>query len=226
MNTPQESTNTSMKLTSLESRNLHDAAEFLAAAFFNYPIFVFYFPNPSRRSRYLPWYLRNVLRCALRYGEAWTTPDTAGVLFVLPPGHTSLSIREYVRNGFLLTPFVLGLRAYIQSMECEDFVGRAQKDVMEDRPHYYLWGVAVDPAEQGKGIGDALIRSFLARTDAEGMSVYLETHDGQNVGYYERYGFELDLQTSIPKHNLPIWCMRRSPIAAAHAQIHASEFLT
>jgi len=215
-----------MKLTSLESRNLHDAAEFLAAAFFNYPMFVFYFPNPSRRSRYLPWYLRNVLRCALRYGEAWTTPDTAGVLFVLPPGHTSLSIREYVRNGFLLTPFVLGLRAYIQSMECEDFVGRAQKDVMEDRPHYYLWGVAVDPAEQGKGIGDALIRSFLARTDAEGMSVYLETHDGQNVGYYERYGFELDLQTSIPKHNLPIWCMRRSPIAAAHAQIHASEFLT
>jgi len=88
---------------------------------------------------------------------------------------------------------------------------------MEGRPHYYLWGVAVDPAEQGKGIGDALIRSFLARTDAEGMSVYLETHDRRNVSYYERHGFELVLQTSIPKHDLPIWCMRRQPAESGNA---------
>jgi ribosomal protein S18 acetylase RimI-like enzyme len=217
MKTPQESTNTSVKITALEDRNLHDTAELLAAAFFDYPMFTFYFPNPSRRSRHLPWYLQNVLRCALRYGEAWTTPETTGVLFALPPGHTSLSIREYVRNGFLLTPLVLGFRLYVQSMECEGFVGRAQKDVMEGRPHYYLWGVAVDPAEQGKGIGDALIRSFLARTDAEGMSVYLETHDRRNVSYYERHGFELVLQTSIPKHDLPIWCMRRQPAESGNA---------
>ena len=217
MKTPQESINACVKITPLEDRNLRDASKLLSAAFFNYPMFVFYFPNPSRRSPHLPWYLQNVLRCALRYGEAWTTPQTSGVLFALPPGHTSLSIREYVRNGFLLTPLVLGFRLYVQSMECEGFVGRAQKDVMEGRPHYYLWGVAVDPAEQGKGIGDALIRSFLARTDAEGMPVYLETHDRRNVGYYERYGFELVLQTSIPKHDLPIWCMRRQPAESGNA---------
>ena len=217
MKTPQESINACVKITPLEDRNLRDASKLLSAAFFNYPMFVFYFPNPSRRSPHLPWYLQNVLRCALRYGEAWTTPQTSGVLFALPPGHTSLSIREYVRNGFLLTPLVLGFRLYVQSMECEGFVGRAQKDVMEGRPHYYLWGVAVDPAEQGKGIGDALIRSFLARTDAEGMPVYLETHDRRNVGYYERHGFELVLQTSIPKHDLPIWCMRRQPTESGNA---------
>jgi len=150
----------------------------------------------------------------LRYGEAWTTPEVAGVLFALPPGHTCLSIREYVRNGFLLAPLFLGLRNYRQSMECERFVGRAQREAMEGRRHYYLWGVAVDPAKQGKGIGDTLIQTFLNRTDAEGMPVYLETHDGRNVSYYERHGFELILETSVPKYNLPIWCMRRTSAAA------------
>ena len=70
----------------------------------------------------------------------------------------------------------------------------------------------MDPAKQGTGIGDVLMRAFLARTGAEGMPVYLETHDGWNVGYYERHGFELIRETSVPKHNLPIWCMRRSPL--------------
>ena len=62
--------------------------------------------------------------------------------------------------------------------------------------------------EQGKGIGDALVQTLLKRADAEDMPVYLETHDQRNVGYYERHGFELVLETSIPKHDLPIWCMR------------------
>ena len=195
----------------METRNLSKASALLAEAFFDYPMFAFYFPDASKRSRYLPWYLGNVLRCALRYGEAWTTPEIAGVLFALPPGHTGLSIPEYVRNGFLFAPLALGFRNYRRSMQCEGFVTRVQRDLMESHPHYYLWGVAVDPAEQGRGVGDALMRAFLTRTDEEGVPVYLETHDGRNVRYYERHGFELMRETSIPKHDLPIWCMQRQP---------------
>ena len=201
-----------MQTVPLETRSLNEASACLAAAFFDYPMFVFYFPNPSRRSRILPWYLRNVLRCALHHGEAFTTCDMDGVLFSLPPGHTSLSLWEYAWHGFLFTPLVLGLRRYKRSMECEKFVDRIHKEIMGRRPHSYLWGVAVEPKHQGEGIGDALMRAFLTRTDAQGVPVYLETHDEGNVGYYKRYGFELMLETSIPKHELPIWCMQRSPV--------------
>jgi len=187
----------------------------LAAAFFEYPMFAFYFPDRSRRSRSLPWYFRNVLRCAVRYGEVWTTPTIAGVLFTLPPGHTRLSIPEYVRNGFLFAPLVLGFANYRRSMQCEGFVDRTQKDVMKGRPHYNLWGVAVDPAEQGRDVGDALLRAFLTRTDADGVPVYLETHDERNVRYYKKYGFELMRETSIPTHGLRIWCRPRPPPCAA-----------
>lgn len=177
-------------------------------------MFGFYFPDPVRRSRYLPWYLKNVLRCALRYGEAWTTSETYGVLFALPPGHTSLSIREYVRNGFLLTPLLLGLHCYRQSMQCKSFVGRTQRELMRSRPHYYLWGLAVDPSQQGKGVGATLMRPLLTRADSEGMPIYLETHEERNVSYYKKHGFDLIHEVSIPKHNVPLWCMQRKPARA------------
>jgi len=198
------------KIVALEKRNLDDASRMLAAAFFHYPMFIHYFPEPSSRSRLLQWYLRNVLRCVIRYGEALTTLEMAGALFALHPGHTSLSLWEYAMNGFLFTPLVLGLRRYRRSMECEDFVGRIHKEVMGGLPHYYLWGVAVDPEHQSKGIGSALMYAYLERVDREQMSVYLETHEERNVSYYERYGFELVLETSIPNHDLPIWCMERA----------------
>jgi len=204
-----------MGIIPLRRQSLGSASQLLAAAFFEYPMFTYYFPEPSKRSRILPWYLRNVLKCALRYGEVLTTPETAGVLFALPPGHTSLSIREYARNGFFFTPFVLGPHRYKRSMDCESFADRIQKEVMGSRPHYYLWGVAVGPRHQGEGIGSALMHAHLERVDSEQMAVYLETHSARNIGYYERYGFELVLETSIPKHGLPIWCMQRKPAGVA-----------
>lgn len=213
MDIQQEATRTSSTIVPLRAQHLGDASELLAAAFFEYPVFTCYFPNPARRARYLPWYLRNVVKCAQRYGEAWTNPENTGVLLTLPPGHTSLSIREYVRNGFLPAPLVLGLRSYLRSMECQEFVDRTQRQLMRGR-HYYLWLVAVDPGRQGEGIGTALMQPFLARADAEGVPVYLETHHERNVRYYERRGFSVLHETAVPKHNLPMWCLRSSPSLA------------
>jgi ribosomal protein S18 acetylase RimI-like enzyme len=201
-----------MEIIRLDPRQLGRASEVVAASFFDYPMFAFYFPDPQHRTRYLPWYFKNVLNTALRYGAAYTTPEVSGVIFTLPPGHTRISIWEYIQSGFLLTVFVLGFRNYKRSMECEDFVGTTQVELMKNRPHYYLWGLAVDPNQKAQGIGTALMRPLLAQADAERMPVYLETHDERNVRYYQRHGFNLLRTTCIPKHGLPIWCMLREPV--------------
>lgn len=175
-------------------------------------MFTFYFPDPERRDRYLPWYFRNILNCALSYGEAYTTPEITGVIFTLPPGHTKISLWEYVQNGFLLTPFLLGFRNYKRSMACEDFVGRTQENLLKNRAHYYLWGLAVDTRQKAKGIGTALMQPVLAKADAQKMPIYLETHDERNVKYYQRYDFDLIHKAVIPKYDLPIWCMLRESL--------------
>ena len=200
-----------MEIVKLDPRKKKKATDILAAAFFDYPMFTLYFPDRSRRTRVLPWYLGKVLNCALRYGEVYTTPEVSGVIFTLPPGHTKISEWEYIQNGFLPAPLVLGSRDFARSQECEAFVGNMHEKLMNGRPHYYLWGLVVDPAQKQKGIGTALLRPVIEKADAEKMPIYLETHDERNVNYYQRMDFKLVCTDKIPKYEVPIWCMVREP---------------
>lgn len=201
-----------MEVVRLDRRHVKEASEAAAASFHDYPMFSLVFPDPGRRTRYLSWYLRNVLKCALRYGEVYTTRDISGVVFTLPAGHTRVSLWEYIRNGFLPTPFVLGLRNYRQSMEYLSFAEHTQEELTRNRPHCYLWGLAVRPHQQRRGIGAALMRPVLAQADALRVPVYLETHDERNVQYYRKHGFELIHAARTPRHGLPLWCMLREPV--------------
>jgi len=72
--------------------------------------------------------------------------------------------------------------------------------------------LAVDPGQKAKGIGAALMLLVLAKADAQKLPVYLETHDENNVRYYQKHGFDLLHAVSIPKYGLPIWCMLREPL--------------
>jgi GNAT superfamily N-acetyltransferase len=195
----------------LESSQVKRAAAVVTAAFFDYPMMVHYFPNVKKRQKRLSWYLKNVLRSALRYGEAFVTSDYTGVLFLLPPGHTRITTKEYIKCGFLFTPLVMGYRRYKMSDECERFVADTHEQIMNGRRHHYLWGLVTEPKEQRKGIGTALVKIITDKADADGLPIYTETHDEKNVAYYERFGFKLVHTDTIPKHGLDIWCMVREP---------------
>lgn len=58
-------------------------------------------------------------------------------------------------------------------------------------PHWYLPLIGVDPAHQGKGLGDALMRYALERCDRDGLPAYLESSNPRNISLYERHGFEV-----------------------------------
>jgi ribosomal protein S18 acetylase RimI-like enzyme len=198
-----------MDIIKLEAEQSKKAAVLLTAAFFNYPMMVHYFQDPKKRERRLPWYMKNVLNSAMRYGEVFVTSDLTGVLFILPPGHTRLTNKEYIKSGFLMTPIVMGYRSYKKSNECEIFVADTHERLMNGREHYYLWGLVVDPGTQRKGVGSTLMKIIIDRADTKNVPVYLETHDKNNVAYYERFGFKLIHTGTIPGHGLDFWCMLR-----------------
>jgi ribosomal protein S18 acetylase RimI-like enzyme len=57
-------------------------------------------------------------------------------------------------------------------------------------PHWYLPFIGVDPAHQGRGIGDALLKPMLAKCDEAGLPAYLESTTPKNQPLYRRHGFE------------------------------------
>ena len=71
-----------------------------------------------------------------------------------------------------------------------------------DEPHWYLPLIGVDPGEQGRGCGSALLRRALARCDREQLPAYLESTNPRNTSLYERFGFKaiglIQTRTSPP----------------------------
>ena len=204
-----------MKVSRLKADQKKKAADVVASAFSDYPMMVHYFPDAEKRKRRLPWYMERVLNSAARYGEVFVTDDLSGVMFILLPGHTRLKISEFIRSGFLFLPLVMGFGNYTRSDECEKFVADTHARLMNGRDHYYLWGLAAGAGTQRRGAGSSLVRTLTDRCDAENMPVYLETHDRNNIAYYERFGFELIHTDGIPDHGLEIWCMLREAKGSA-----------
>jgi len=200
-----------MEIARLKPDQKKRAARIAADAFFDYEQIRYYFPDSARRKHRLSWYMERVMNTAMSFGEVLVTEDFSGVLFVLPPGRTRLSDSDYIKNGFLRAPLVVGLRRYPAVDTCEKYVADTRERLTAGRPHYYLWGLAADPAKQRTGVGTALLEHLLRRTDTENLPVFLETHRQANVPYYEQRGFKLIHTDTVPKHNLDFWCMLHEP---------------
>ncbi len=200
-----------MKVVPLARGELKQAAAVVARAFFDYPSLKAYFPDETKRAWKLPWYMEHVLKTALRFGEVYATEDRSGVLFLLTPGHTKLTNWEYVQSGLLAAPLIVGIKHYAFVDSCEVALADTQERVRKSRPHYYIWGITVDPAHQRSGAGTALLQMLYDKADRENMPIYLETHKPANVAYYEQRGFELIYTGTMPGDDMPFWCMEREP---------------
>jgi ribosomal protein S18 acetylase RimI-like enzyme len=58
-------------------------------------------------------------------------------------------------------------------------------------PHWFLPFMGVDPSQQGKGFGSALLQHTLIQCDRENKLAYLESSNPRNIPLYKRHGFEL-----------------------------------
>jgi GNAT superfamily N-acetyltransferase len=71
------------------------------------------------------------------------------------------------------------------------------------------------PARQGRGVGRALLASWLSRVDAEQLPAYLETDREGNVAFYARAGFHVVGETSVLGVRVwPMWRPARDADAA------------
>jgi ribosomal protein S18 acetylase RimI-like enzyme len=58
-------------------------------------------------------------------------------------------------------------------------------------PHWFLPFVGVDPLQQGKGFGSALLQHTLIQCDRDSKLAYLESSNPKNIPLYQRHGFEV-----------------------------------
>jgi GNAT superfamily N-acetyltransferase len=119
-----------------------------------------------------------------------------------PPGEWRQTRGEELRAmpGLLLA-FGRSLRRGLVAEEM-------MKAAHPEEPHWYLAVIGSDPDVRGKGFGQVLMRSRLDRCDAEHAPAYLESSNPDNVPYYQRFGFEVTGEITLPDGGpslVPMW---------------------
>jgi ribosomal protein S18 acetylase RimI-like enzyme len=196
--------------TGLPPGHLGSAAEVLALAFQHDPLSCYVFPEEVRRGRVLRWMFHQHLRYGLHYGEVYTTEAVDGVAIWLPPGQTTQTLWRLLRTGALLAPLRFGWSACRRSMTFLGVITTWHRHFAPDA-HWYLFFLGVTPAQQGRGIGSALLQPVLARADAAALPCYLETGVARNLGFYEWHGFQVVADGALPRGGPHLWAMRREP---------------
>ncbi len=188
----------------MTDRTASDGIAILVDGFFDNPVMAWIFQDESTRAEALDAWFRfwvevygdDGLLIETEDGDGaalWATPD------VSPLGDDqTAALVELVRahNGDRTGLVFSGLGAVRQPTE----------------RHWYLAGIAARRGQRGRGVGARLLEPFLARSDAEGVPIYLESSNPRNLTFYRRYGFEdHGPRVDLPENGPPLQGMWRSP---------------
>jgi ribosomal protein S18 acetylase RimI-like enzyme len=158
-------------------------------------------PDPQQYLTHFPSFVTAMGGKAFAQGSAYYANGYAGAALWLPPE---------------VSPDEDALIALLQRTGS----AAAQKDVLAvleqmeryhpQHPHWYLPFIGVDPSQQSKGYGTALMKHALVPCDRDQTPAYLESSNPKNIPLYERHGFEL-LGTIQVGTSPPIFPMLRKP---------------
>lgn len=190
------------------------AAEVLARAFVNDPLWLYLFPDATQRAAlvrqafrtFAPGFVADLV--ALGVGAplegvaVWSPPDQA------PPRLDALLSANML--ALVFSPFLGALPRVAPIFSRFEALQRRYAP----EPHYYLNTIGVLPQAQGRGRASALIRPVLDQADARGLTAYTETMTPENVPLYQHYGFVVRAEEAIPGTGLRIWALQRPRLAA------------
>ena len=171
------------------------AGAMLARAFETDPLFMHMFEQAQVREPGLRQVMGAMVRLCLAQGRVYASGDgqVQGCLCLQLPGKRASSWQTL--KGWLPSFWNLGLLFARHGLRTKGLDALRLLDQLErNRPeqgHLYVEALGVDPGCQRSGFGRALLLRGLELGQGAGVRAYLETSREENVGYYERFGFQV-----------------------------------
>ena len=131
---------------------------------------------------YFPSFVRAFGGKAFAHGSAYYIDGYIGAALWLPPDvHTDENALIALLQRTVSDQIQKDVFAVFEQM------GRYHPS----EPHWYLPLMGVDPSQQSKGFGSALLQHILIQFDRNNKLAYLESSNPRNIPLYKRHGFEL-----------------------------------
>ncbi len=190
------------------SNRLGDA---LSRAFVHDPACSYVFRERERRLEKMRWIYVRWLRVFISHKGVYTTPELSGAaLWHRPEAGVSVGLWEQVRAGFLPILFLLRPTEQLRGLAThQDAVARMKRFL--DGPHWVLDTLGVAPECHRQGVARAVLQPALEQADAAGIPCFVNTHNGANVAFYERFGFACIHESPMPGTDIVVYSLRRPP---------------
>lgn len=171
--------------TSIKSAILSDQFHTIATtvlAFSTDPIMRWMYPEAQQYLTHFPQFVRAFGGKAFEHNTAYYIDGYIGTALWFPPG---------VEPD--IEPLVALFQTSVAEQNQSDLFGILERmgHYHPCEPHWYLSILGVEPAQQGKGYGSALMQNVLQECDRTHMPAYLESSKPSNIPFYQRHGFEL-----------------------------------
>jgi len=138
------------------------------------------YPEAANYLRHFPSFATALGGAALPNRTALISTDCSGAALWLPP---DVGPDEEALADVIAKSVAAAKQSYLMAIIEE--MGRYHPN----EPHWYLPFIGVDPAQQGKGLGAALLKPVLSKCDEAHLPAYLESTNAKNRTLYERHGF-------------------------------------
>nr|WP_205807709.1 GNAT family N-acetyltransferase [Micromonospora sp. HNM0581] len=173
----------------------------LAEAFHEGSVADWLIPDPTERRTVYYRYFTDALHQGLEHGQVYTTSDLTAVAIWYPrleptPTDTRARLEALERIAGAYAPKFVLLEEMLDAFHPDD-------------PHHYLAYLAVEPAQQNRGIGAALLADYHRRLDDLGLPAYLEATNMRNRRLYLRLGYTAGPTIVLPTGGPIIWRMWR-----------------
>jgi ribosomal protein S18 acetylase RimI-like enzyme len=138
------------------------------------------YPDAEHYLRHFPDFAMALGGAALSNWTALVNTDYTGVALWLPP---EVGPDDEALANLIADSVAAAKKSHLMAIVEE--MGRYHPT----EPHWYLPFIGVDPAQQGKGLGGALLKNVLLKCDETHFTAYLESTNPKNRSLYERHGF-------------------------------------
>ncbi len=181
----------------------------LASAFSDDPFFCWLFPDSATRATCTAALMMPYVEAYLSMGVTDIVGDGSAVLGAAlwaVPNTPEVVLTGLPDVGDLLHA-ICGEQRLSEAIEAYDvFVS-----VRPSEAFAYLHFVGTSPAERGRGYGRSLVRHGVARAEAAGLPVHLETNAFANLTFYRSLGFRVTAHKALPHGAPDLWALRLDP---------------
>lgn len=179
----------------------------LARAFQDDPVFGWVVPDADLRRQRLQSVFAAFAELYLIHDETYLADEGAGAALWAPAGSEPVPEEHAETFG---TRLAAALEKHAErALELDELLDQHHPD----QDCAYLQFMGVVPEHQGRGLGSRLLTTVLGGCDATDTPAYLEATSPDNRRLYQRHGFEVVGELTLPD-GPPLWRMWREAAPA------------